>query len=233
MTAVAGHTTDGHEQGDARIIHWSPFPKTVIPVAATANDLWFSARSFAVLLSVTTQNISIHLRDLSSVGMRLEEQLIQFKQQEGRRLVQRRMKHYSFDVAHAIALRAKRYEAVNRLVDLADAEDLGKRAYKVSPVKERHFAALLLGSLEGVCEVVKQYRVGNYYVDFYLPREGLAVEYDEHYHQRPLQRTRDKTREAVISKVLGAKFIRVRQGGEIAGLNQILQQILALRSGAR
>jgi hypothetical protein len=54
-----------------------------------------------------------------------------------------------------------------------------------------------------------------------------VIEYDEQHHAKPRQQARDSHREAAISAELGAEFIRVKQGFEIAGLNQILRHIFS------
>jgi|GEM_PF-2160312 very-short-patch-repair endonuclease len=213
-------------EGGIRFFKWTPSSSVSIPVAIYNDDLWFSARSLKELLSTTRQNISIHILDLKSSRMNFEESLIVVEQQEGNRTLARKLKHYPFDVAHAVALRARNYEVLNQLVELANVQGLKKTAYRIPPVKERNFAELLLGSLNGISEVVTQYRVDRYYVDFYLPFEHLAIEYDERHHAKPFCKKRDKTREEYISRALGAKFIRVKEGSEIATLNQILQTIL-------
>jgi very-short-patch-repair endonuclease len=208
---------------------WTPSLSVSIPVAIYQDDLWFSARSLKELLSTTRQNISIHILDLVSSGMKVEERLIRVKQREGKRTLTRRLKHYPFDVAHAVALRARNYDVLGQLVDLANEHDLVKNVYKISPKKEHDFAALLLGSLDGISEVVRQYRVDPYYLDFYLPRERMIIEYDEHHHTKPLHQKRDKAREAYIREVLDADIIRVKEGSEIAALNQVLKKVLLTR----
>ena len=47
----------------------------------------------------------------------------------------------------------------------------------------------------------------NYYIDFYIPEENLAIEYDEFDHK--YKRQYDEERQEYIEKLLGCKFIRV------------------------
>lgn len=200
-----------------------------MPVIVAANDLWFSHGTLSALFGVTTQNISIHISDLIASGVQSGEREWLVAQTEGKRTVSRRIKYFPFQIAHAIALKAKRYEALNYLIDLAQKESLLKQTYKVASIKERNFAALLIGALEGVETVVPQYLVGPYIVDFFLPGSKIVVEYDERYHGRPTQRERDRKRQQFIEERLNARFVRVSQDSEIEGLNALLRQLFSER----
>jgi len=91
--------------------------------------------------------------------------------------------------------------------------------------KEIEFATLLLKVLHGITEIRTQVRVGKYILDFYLPEEDICVEYDEVYHK--YQSFKDNVRELVIRKFKpNIQFVRVKEGLEAEGLNQILLAIL-------
>jgi very-short-patch-repair endonuclease len=47
----------------------------------------------------------------------------------------------------------------------------------------------------------------NYFIDFYIPEENLAIEYDEEHHNRHKQK--DNERQEYIESQLGCKFIRI------------------------
>lgn len=205
---------------------WKLSPSTSIPIARIENDLWFSAGSLTKLFTTTRQNISLHILDLKQAGMVIDEKPLWVSQKEGSRQVQRKIKHYSFDVAHAIAIRSRNYEFASQLVGLARSKGISKEEYKISPKKERDFAALLIGILSGISEIIPQYHVGRYYIDFYLPNEHIAIEYDEKHHEKSHSQGKDNAREKYISEILSAKFIRVKEGAEIPGINRILHTIL-------
>lgn len=177
------------------------------------------------MFGVTTANISIHIRDLIASGIPSCERELPVTQKEGARTVSRRIKHFSFQIAHAIALRAQRYEELDWLVDLAKEESVLRPTYKVTAIKERDFSSLLIGALEGLESVLPQYRVGSYIVDFYLPNSRIVVEYDEKHHKGPANRKRDITRQIFIEKKLNARFVRVSHELEIPGLNAVLRQV--------
>lgn len=225
---ISSRLGGGKESRDARdgskVIDWKPATATMA-VTIADNDLWFSHKVLATLFGVTVQNISIHISDLVACGLSSGGRLLLVKQKEGVRMISRQVKHFPFEIAHAIAIRSRRYEELNHLVALAQREALHKPIYKISPIKERNFAALLLGALKDVEEVLRQHRVEPYVVDFFLPASGIVVEYDEFHHQRLANRKHDLQRQKMIEKHLGATFIRVPEGFEIEGLNAVLRRL--------
>lgn len=58
-------------------------------------------------------------------------------------------------------------------------------------------------------EIIEQYPVKNYQIDWYIPELKLAIEYDERHHIR--SKKEDRKRQNEISKELGCKFIRFRE----------------------
>lgn len=62
-----------------------------------------------------------------------------------------------------------------------------------------------------ITEGVRQYSVLNYRIDYYIPTLGLAIEYDEEYHNNTFQKSMDKDREEAIKKELGCDFIRLSE----------------------
>lgn len=210
-------------------LDWCPTGDVTLPVIFAADDLWFSHKTLSMLFAVTTQNISIHISDLMASGMHSEEREFLVAQKEGSRTIARRIKHFPFQIAHAIAMRSQRYKELNHLVDLAQQESLLKPSYKVAPIKERNFAALLVGALNRLEKVVSQYPVGSYTVDFFLPDSKIVVEYDEKHHKGPTHRERDQERQRYIEETLNARFVRVAQGSEVEGLNAVLRQIFTAK----
>lgn len=210
-----------------RSIDWRPTGDVTLPVIVVDNDLWFSHKSLSVLFGVTKQNISIHISDLIASGMQIDERKLLVAQREGARTITRRIKHFSFQIAHAIAMRSQRYEELNHLVDLAQVESLLKPSYKVAPIKERNFAALIIGALNGLEKVVPQYPVGPYIVDFFIPDSKIVVEYDEKHHEGPTHRKRDQKRQRFIEERLNARFVRISHDFEIEGLNAVLRQLFS------
>ena len=212
-------------------LEWNPTPEILVAIVKTEGDLWFSSRCLAIVFGVSKQNISIHIGDLQQSGMNIMRRVITVAQNEGGRVVSRQITHYPFAIAHAIALRAQRYSVLNLLTDLAGTECLQKSFYKIAPIKERDFAELLIGILDGIQKVVPQFQVGHYIADFYLPDVNVVVEYDESHHEKPSHMARDLARQRIITNMLGSDFVRVKAGAEAKGLNEILRRILVSARG--
>ena len=210
-------------------IEWQPNHSSVLTAVVADSDLWFSHKTLSKLFEVTTQNISLHIRDLSATGLHSEAREFLIKQSEGTRSITRHIKHFPFQVAHAIALRSQHFDQLNDLVELAQRESVLRPLYRIVPVKERNFAGLLIGALNKIANVIPQYPVGSHFVDFFLPVHRIVIEYDEKHHEFPRNRARDNERQRYIERELGAKFIRVSQGEEVAGLNAVLREILLIK----
>ena len=78
--------------------------------------------------------------------------------------------------------------------------------YKKPPRKEIVF----LDKLEGVIGKIgiRQYRVFNYRIDYYIPNLNIAIEYDENDHKNYTYEQQEG-RQKKIEKELGCRFIRI------------------------
>jgi hypothetical protein len=56
--------------------------------------------------------------------------------------------------------------------------------------------------------IIRQFKVGGYFLDGYIPEINLAIEVDEKYHQ--YQTEKDKIREEFIKAKLGCQFLRIK-----------------------
>lgn len=56
--------------------------------------------------------------------------------------------------------------------------------------------------------IIRQFEVGGYYVDGYIPEINLVIEVDEKYHDN--QKEKDLKREEFIRAKLGCRFIRIK-----------------------
>ncbi len=57
-------------------------------------------------------------------------------------------------------------------------------------------------------KILKQYRVNDYKIDWYIPELNLAIEFDEKHHKR--QKKEDIERQKYIEKKMGCKFLRYK-----------------------
>ena len=100
--------------------------------------------------------------------------------------------------------------------------------YKTTPSYkfEDKFYMLIKNLFDGVTEFKIQEPILNFRVDVFFPEHGICIEYDENYHLNPKQKEYDFDRENVIKEFTGHKFIRVKIGEEIAGINAILKEMV-------
>ena len=205
-----------------------------VQVVLADDDLWFSQSCLAAVFETTTQNVNLHLAKLiRGLDVMRTSRFISVAQIEGCRSVSRKIRHFSFESVHAIAIRAQRFVELNALVEIAARFGVLKKSYRIVPVQERNFAEALTTTLQGIASIDRQFRVMGYSLDFFLPEYDLAVEYDEPHHSKPAQSKRDKERQKQVASKLGLKFIRVRQGKEFQGINRILRYILSRPKNTR
>lgn len=98
----------------------------------------------------------------------------------------------------------------------------------VNPLRyEKSFSKVLDETLNGLIEFEEQYSCCNnkYRIDFYSKEYNLAIEYDEEHHNHTINTIDDMVREHMIHDELGCKFIRVKKGEELKGINEIFKFI--------
>lgn len=94
--------------------------------------------------------------------------------------------------------------------------------------KEIEFLYILKEALKELeLEVVDQYRVNNYRVDFYIPKKNLAIEYDEQHHFVEDNKIKDLERQKYIESKLGCKFVRCDyRDSDIKNLMKVLREVM-------
>lgn len=90
---------------------------------------------------------------------------------------------------------------------------------------EIEFIKMIEKILKGICDFVPQYQCcnGKYKIDIFEYKYGIAIEYDEKHHVS--KKLEDENRQREIESELGCVFIRVKEGREVEGINEILQLI--------
>jgi hypothetical protein len=171
--------------------------QTKINVRLEDETVWMTQKAIAELFQTTPQNITLHIKDLL---LRLEKKVYtrcyRITRQEGSRIINRELTHYHLDVVINIAMKSHKFEEINRFLEYLTGKSITPTTLHVVPIKERNFEELLIGSLSGVVEIITQFRVSNYFVDFYLPKEKLVIEFDENHHKKRSEI--DKTRQIFI-----------------------------------
>lgn len=213
------------------IKHEIRFRNRKASIIITENDLWMSQKSIADFFDTTRQNINIHIANIGEYfNISNCTKAISTIQNEGARDVAREIQHYNFEVIHAVGIRSSRFDEINVLVDQAIHFDILKTSYRIVPVKERDFWEILSALLRGITKIIPQYKIMEYFIDFYIPEYDLAIEYDEKHHGIPSNVSKDAERQSKIEDKMNLKFIRVHEGMELSGLNEVMKHIFDSRN---
>ncbi len=200
---------------------------TKIDVHLEKGTVWMTQKAIAKLYQKRVNTINEHIKNiLKFIDEQECSRYLTVMKEEGSREIQRNILHYNLDVLFNIALRGQHFEEFNRFILFAKANGIIKDFLTVVPIKEREFGELLEKSLKGIVEVISQYRVDKYTVDFYLPDVSLVIEYDEQHHKKQLDE--DQERQRFIENDLNVKFIRVKEDFELEGLNSILKHLFKM-----
>ena len=77
--------------------------------------------------------------------------------------------------------------------------------------ENHYFTPFICNVYDG--EVIPQYAIshptGSYFVDFFLPKDNIVIEYDEKHHRSNKNKRLDKERQEYIEDKLGCEFIRI------------------------
>jgi very-short-patch-repair endonuclease len=94
---------------------------------------------------------------------------------------------------------------------------------------EVHFWEAIRNDRCGGLRFLRQYRIGQYIVDFYCRRLKLAIEIDGCIHEEPEIAERDRNRQAAIELERGIRFLRFTNEQALANTpEQLCSQLLFL-----
>lgn len=62
---------------------------------------------------------------------------------------------------------------------------------------------------------IRQFQIGGYYVDLYIPKLNLVIEYDEHHHNTSGAQIADIRRQEAIESILKCTVLRMKHGQDI------------------
>ncbi len=98
---------------------------------------------------------------------------------------------------------------------------------------ERKFGIMLDEFFGDDLEIIPQYSVCGYRIDFYIPAMSIAIEYDERHHLTTANSEKDAERVESINEYMKGledcgevKWIRVSEGFEIQGIRDLMGLIL-------
>lgn len=136
-----------------------------------------------------------------------------FIQKEGDRLIKRKMIDYNLTLPMSISIilqLSKHFKINNKLQDFINTHEKNiKCMFYTIPRKEIIFLNALEQSLKPLDIVgVRQYKVLNYRIDYYIPSINVAIEYDENNHKYYTYEEHEQ-RQYDIKNKLNCTFIRV------------------------
>jgi len=191
------------------------------------NDAWVSSRTLSDMFEKRHDHV---IRDIQKMSSKVEikKELCYYKDKKGQM-----RKYYKIEPSSAKIIENK-YKLNTHCV---------KDEYKFKEMLETIFTRT---------EILYQYKIGDYRVDFYFPDMGIIVEYDEEHHLRQLEK--DKERENAILEIMKhnivtgydytvesnenlervdkeeiTKILRIKKGDELNGLRELCILITELR----
>ena len=96
---------------------------------------------------------------------------------------------------------------------------------------ENSTIGFLCNSLKNITHVYRQYKVGLYYVDLFIPKINIVVECDEDGH-KGRNAMDEHTREEFIKTKLGCEFVRFNPNDKSFDLSEIINKIFILLIGS-
>lgn len=189
------------------------------------NDIWVTQKIVALLFDISVNTANEHINNvLDYFDANNHVKYFNITRKEGSRLVKRKITHYSSDILFNVALKGSYFDRMNEVIEFMGLNELNKKFYKVVPIKEQNFKRMLFSTFKDILEIIPQYRVKNYRIDFFIPKINLAIEFDEKHHRKYIKE--DIIRQNYIQNKYGIKFIRVKEGEELEGINKILKFML-------
>lgn len=182
-------------------------------------DFYFSATDVAVALGYSNPRdaVRIHCKGVNAVNIPTNggKQMVNFITEEDVYCLIMRSKNSSYSY---------KTELLNFLIPKNNKIYVNTRL-------EIEFKDLLYQIFEPCnIEVIFQYPIDKYRIDFYIPEYNLAIEYDECHHYNKTNQQKDKDRENYIQDKIGCTFIRVDYRDTNAfNIGLILKQIINKR----
>lgn len=96
---------------------------------------------------------------------------------------------------------------------------------------ENSTIGFLCNCIKNITDVYRQYKVGSYFVDLYIPKINIVVECDEDGH-KDRNLTYEHTREEFIKTKLGCEFIRFNPNDTNFDLSEVINKIFILLMGS-
>jgi len=186
------------------------------------NNLWVNQKEIAILLDKGTPCISKHIKEIAN-GVSVNKINLPSKASDNKTY---NVLFYDLELFFNVAVKVRNPDIVKKVINkIKDIDKLHPINFKF-PTKEYYFKELLEKSFKDICDFIHQYKLGNYIIDFYFPDIKLAVEYDEDGHK--YYKNDDIRQREIMKNTLVNYVIRIKEGKELEGLNNILKYIFKL-----
>lgn len=122
-------------------------------------------------------------------------------------------------------------DKVKHILNTSDTQESLIRRFRMKRYEEKTIP-YIIESFKDVYNPIYQYKVGNYFIDLYIPELNLAIECDENGH-RFYDKQKELEREQYIKNKLGCEFIRYNPNDKnfkvIDVVNEIIKYTLKVK----
>jgi very-short-patch-repair endonuclease len=195
---------------------------TNIRIIMKDNEPWFVAKDIFEVLGKTSRSGN----DLADLG---DEDLDVFKTNPTNSQDSRLKKFNIISESGALKIIAKSRKLSGAKKELLiKALGLKTDTLVLKSNKEAEFGEMLIDTLSTFkpeLQIVTQYVVSDYQLDFYIPEANLVIEFDETAHK--YRKQQDIVRENKLKAVLDCKIIRVNEDDNLSkAIGNILREVM-------
>lgn len=115
-------------------------------------------------------------------------------------------------------------DSVKHIINIANTQNAIVRRYYLKRYEEETIP-YIIESFKDVYNPIYQYKVGNYFIDLYIPELNLAIECDENGH-RFYDKQKELEREQYIKNKLGCEFIRYNPNDKNFKVTDVVNEII-------
>ena len=85
---------------------------------------------------------------------------------------------------------------------------------------------IVISAIKDCPKIDRQFCIGKYRIDGFIPVYNIAIEYDEEQHMSNANKKKDAERQSKIDELVKMKWVRVIKGMEIDGFRDVIKSIL-------
>lgn len=115
-------------------------------------------------------------------------------------------------------------DKVKHILNTSDTQESLIRRFRMKRYEEKTIP-YIIESFKDVYNPIYQYKVGNYFIDLYIPELNLVIECDENGH-RFYDKQKELEREQYIKNKLGCEFIRYNPNDKNFKVTDVVNEII-------